>query len=56
METHKIVGWSLVGLFCLYNLCYSAYKHGQPRDTEHNFWISLISTIINLGLFALVAF
>ena len=36
--------------FGLTNLLYYSNKHGKPRDGEYNFWIGLISTIINLVL------
>ncbi len=32
-------------------LCFNAYKHGQPREGKHNFWISLGAGIIMLFVF-----
>jgi len=49
----NIIGWTLLGICILFNLCYTAYKHGKPRD-NYNFWVILISTIVDLSIIMMI--
>jgi hypothetical protein len=54
MNTINIIGWTTFGVLVLFNLCYSAYKHGQPRG-NWSFWVTLIAGALDFGLLCLVA-
>jgi hypothetical protein len=51
----NVVGWIIVGLLILFNLCYTAYKHEKPKTGNYNFWSAVISSILSLLLYLLMA-
>jgi len=40
----------IIYVFCFISLLINANMHGKKKTGEHNFWVSLISIIINLVL------
>lgn len=54
MNIPNLIGWAFVTFFSLFNLCYYAHKHGFLKTGRYNFWLEVISVILNLGLFVLV--
>jgi len=54
MNTPNLIGWIIVCLTTLFNLCYSSYMHGKPNGNYYNFWVTFISSIFSIGLFILI--
>lgn len=43
--------WFIVYLFLnSMGLGMNLVKHGEPKDEEYNFWVSLIATILTVGI------
>jgi uncharacterized membrane protein len=54
MNNYNLIGWILVVMFSLFNLFYNAYMHNKPKEGKYSFWVTLLSTLLNLILFLLV--
>lgn len=49
------VGWIVVYALTIINLTHAAIKHGEPRNEDYDFWVSLISNGIWIALIAWIA-